>query len=305
MSIAVSTEPETLNKPAALAEPKIWKTYAAAVKQQGDETSHKFTFVFSSGDPDRDNDVIDQLGIDLKAFKDNAVVLWAHDMYTPPIAKVTSTWIRDGKLMGTIEFPETGISARSDEIRMLVSAGFINAVSIGFKPIEWTFDEERNGFNILKSELFELSLVPVPANQDALRQIAEKGLRMPLTIKWAEDLMKAVAEETKEVAVEPAPEPAPEPVPTPAPATPDVLAQMETKIAGLTSTVEALQLQLALAAAAKAATTVAIHKPVPKITTTVRKMNATEREYLKGAIKSALRDRAASEVRKHTGQLED
>ena len=44
----------------------------------------------------------------------------------------------------------------------------LNAVSVGFIPLEWV--ETENGFDILKWELLEFSAVAVPANQDAIAE---------------------------------------------------------------------------------------------------------------------------------------
>jgi hypothetical protein len=44
----------------------------------------------------------------------------------------------------------------------------LNAVSVGFIPLEWI--ETENGYDILKWELLEFSAVAVPANQDAIAE---------------------------------------------------------------------------------------------------------------------------------------
>ncbi len=44
----------------------------------------------------------------------------------------------------------------------------LNAVSVGFIPLEWT--ETKEGYDITKWELLEFSAVAVPANQDAIAQ---------------------------------------------------------------------------------------------------------------------------------------
>jgi HK97 family phage prohead protease len=164
----------------------------AAVKQEGAPDSRKFTFVFSSSEPDRDNDIIDQAGIDLAAFKQNPVVLWAHDHRTPPVARVPATWIRNGKLMGTIEFPPEGTTELSDSVHNLVAAGFIRATSIGFDPTEWTFDEKRGGYNFKKIDLFEVSLVNVPANADALIAAEKAGVDIKPVLDHARGVLDKV-----------------------------------------------------------------------------------------------------------------
>jgi hypothetical protein len=46
--------------------------------------------------------------------------------------------------------------------------GMLNAVSVGFIPLEWT--ENKTGYDITKWELLEFSAVAVPANQDAIAE---------------------------------------------------------------------------------------------------------------------------------------
>ena len=55
-------------------------------------------------------------------------------------------------------------------MRRLWAAGFLNAVSIGFMPKSYTPREgDQGGYVFEDWELLEYSIVPVPANQDALR----------------------------------------------------------------------------------------------------------------------------------------
>lgn len=170
-----------------------WKsTSPAVVKAEG---GRKFTFTFSSGSVDRDRDVIDQQGIDLGPFKANPVVLWAHSYMTPPIGRVSTTWFREGKLMGTVEFAPKGAFPLADSVHDLVAAGFVNATSIGFSPQEWTYDEERRGVNYKRIELWEVSIVPVPSNRDAMIEAAAKGIEVGPVIAWAKDILGRVVEE--------------------------------------------------------------------------------------------------------------
>jgi len=172
-----------------------WKaTTPALVKAEG---NRKFTFTFSSASIDRDRDVIDQAGIDLDPFKSNPVVLWAHSYMTPPIGRVSETWIRDGKLMGSVEFPEKGIYPLADSVHDLVGAGFINATSIGFAPLEYSYDEERRGMNYKRIELWEVSIVPVPANRDALIEAAGKGVGVAPVVAWAKAILGRIEEPTQ------------------------------------------------------------------------------------------------------------
>lgn len=112
---------------------------------------------------DRQGDSIDQAGWDLVNFKSNPVLLWAHDYGSLPIGKVTDINVVDGSLKAVFEFAPEDANPRAAQIQKLYEGGYINASSVGLIP------KERNGHVITKAELLELSLVPVPANQEALR----------------------------------------------------------------------------------------------------------------------------------------
>ena len=135
----------------------------------------------STGAIDRDGEVINPKGIDLKAFKKNPVILAQHMYSRPAIGKATRIKVTDGKLMFKIQFPEEGVNPEADVYRKLYKSGFMNASSIGFVPKEWTDgDGKKAPYRTYdKSELLELSLVSVPANSEALlttRSAVTKGI---------------------------------------------------------------------------------------------------------------------------------
>lgn len=116
----------------------------------------------STSSVDRQGDVIDQNGWELDNYKKNPVMLWAHDYSSLPVAKVSEITVDARGLVASYEFASADGNPMAAQIKELVDGGFINAVSVGFIP------KERNGSVISKSELLEISFVPVPANQDAL-----------------------------------------------------------------------------------------------------------------------------------------
>lgn len=123
----------------------------------------------STAATDRQGEIIAQDGWDLKNFMKNPVMLWAHDYSSLPVAKVTSFPNDLRGLVADYEFAPAEGNPMAQQIKTLVDGGFLNAVSVGFIP------KERNGNTITKSELLEISFVPVPANQEAL-QMAAKSL---------------------------------------------------------------------------------------------------------------------------------
>lgn len=139
-------------------------------KAMASDGSRTVRVVCSSAGIDRMGDIIVQEGIDFSSYRQNPVVLWAHDHRTP-IARVSDIGIVSGKLEATVIFPPEGTLARSDEVHALIQAGIVNAVSIGFDPTRYEPIDPKApwaGYKFLESELLELSFVSVPANKEAL-----------------------------------------------------------------------------------------------------------------------------------------
>lgn len=125
--------------------------------------------VFSSENEDEMGDVVVQNGIDLTQFKKNPVVLWNHNT-DHPIGTVSDIAVTGGKLQGTVKLAITA-SHHALEKYNLAKADVIRSFSIGFVPIEQEpIDPKKpwGGQKYLKSQLLELSLVSVPANNDAV-----------------------------------------------------------------------------------------------------------------------------------------
>ncbi len=129
-----------------------------------------FDWVLSDYSLDRDVERIDPAGWIMKEFKQNPIVLWAHDYWTPAIGKVLSPRVKDGKLIGKVQFgPDSDPLAKM--IREKVESGIISAGSVGFKSkkVEIT-DEDKDEDAVLihrKQILYEFSIVNIPSNQNA------------------------------------------------------------------------------------------------------------------------------------------
>jgi HK97 family phage major capsid protein/HK97 family phage prohead protease len=128
-------------------------------------------FVLSDETPDRMGDIIESAGWDLKEFKKNPIALFGHKSDFP-IGLWRNVGVnKDKELRGHLELAPKGTSPRIDEIRALVDAGILRAVSVGFKPVDYTplnVKEPFGGSRFSKQELVECSLVAVPANPNAL-----------------------------------------------------------------------------------------------------------------------------------------
>ena len=137
--------------------------------------------MLSDETPDRMDDVILSDGWQLDNFKKNPIALFGHRSDFP-IGKWKDLRVVDKQLRGQLELAPKGTSDRIDEIRKLVEADILRAVSVGFRPLESRPREESDwGSFFTKCELVETSLVSVPANPNALA--VAKSLKIsPATI---------------------------------------------------------------------------------------------------------------------------
>lgn len=130
----------------------------------GDRKS--FSFVISDGTPDRMNDIVSLNGIRLNEYRQNPIVLLQHDS-DRPVGRSTSIGVSGGKLRATVELA-SDISPDAAHARNLISGGILKASSIGFMPIAFDINYQRQGFDFHETALLEWSLVSVPAAPGAL-----------------------------------------------------------------------------------------------------------------------------------------
>lgn len=128
-----------------------------------------FKVVLSKEIEDRDGEVVDIDGISIENYVKNPVLLDSHNIHGSVADNVLGRMSNINKtkdasgikmLSGTAEFADTPSGKIA---RMLVENGFVKTVSIGFAVSEYDTSTNR----ISKSELYETSLVSVPANVQA------------------------------------------------------------------------------------------------------------------------------------------
>lgn len=167
----------------------IFKVSTIKPKSLDDDT-RRMRFCFSDETIDRMGDVIAVDGWDLTDFNRNPVCLFAHDSSQPPIGKASDVGPEGSRLMGTIEFAPPETYAFADTVYRLLLGGFLNSVSVGFLPTEFSFvdnDPDRGfGIDFKRQQLLEISVVPVPANANALIDARAKGIDTRPLVEWAE-----------------------------------------------------------------------------------------------------------------------
>ena len=143
----------------------VKKQFTVETKAVGNRS---FLVTASTETPDRTGDIIKADGWDFANYMKNPVILWAHKYDQPPVAKATRVFVANNKLQMEIEFPSAGTDAFADMVFNFLSDGFLNAFSVGFMPLEYA-PNKNGGNDYIKQELLEVSVVPVPANPEALR----------------------------------------------------------------------------------------------------------------------------------------
>lgn len=189
IALAKSPKVGDVAKQKALADAAVRKEFA--VEAAVDTVARTVKFTITTGDVDRDNDVINPMGWDISDYVKAPVVLWAHDHKQPPIARALDVTTAPNGLVSTAQFPDEGVYPFADMIFNLVKGGFIRAASVGFKPDEYSFDDDRHGVNFQRQSLLEWSIVPVPANANALLAASAEGVDIAPLRKWMADLLAA------------------------------------------------------------------------------------------------------------------
>ena len=141
--------------------------------------AHEVEFIISTDTVDRDGERVLPRSFEkhLKLYLDNPVVLWAHNHHEPAVAVMMNHTITDSMMTATDKFA-VDENPQAAVLWKLYSADppFMKAVSVGFIPLDWTFDDEhklvgQDGRTFLESELIEHSLVNVGSNRHALTRI--------------------------------------------------------------------------------------------------------------------------------------
>jgi len=138
---------------------------------------------------DRDGDVMLPSGVDMTDFEKNPVVLFGHDAGRIPIGRADGMRRSRNTLEAKVKFaarPESlpeGQEWVPDTVFDLFQQGVLRAFSVGFtidnareadqKDIEMFGDGVTRV--ITNWKLLEFSVVPIPANQDALVTAISKG----------------------------------------------------------------------------------------------------------------------------------
>ena len=99
-------------------------------------------------------------------FKLPLPVLYQHNS-RQPIGKVIDAKVSKDGIKVRLQLASSGVAGFIDEAWALIKAGLVRGLSVGFDPIEETFDKTFNGVRYLKWRWLELSTVTIAANTEA------------------------------------------------------------------------------------------------------------------------------------------
>ena len=144
--------------------------------EEGDEEELIISGLASTNDIDRSGDIIASDAWNAKDalanYLKNPIILAYHDP-SQPIGKTIEHEIVENGLSITAK-----ISKSAGNIIELIKEGILSAFSVGFMIKDADFDPKSGVFMIKELELFEVSVVSIPANQNALFSI-EKNFSNP------------------------------------------------------------------------------------------------------------------------------
>jgi Escherichia/Staphylococcus phage prohead protease len=159
------------------------RAYSLLTVKRVSEDERVIEGLATSPEPDRMGDIVEPKGAQ---FKLPLPLLMHHDSRQPVGHVISAKVGNDGiaVVARIIKFDEPGsLKDRLDEAWHTVKSGLINGLSIGFRAIERSYNEETNGLHFLSWEWLELSLVSVPANSEAsittVRSLCEAASGQP------------------------------------------------------------------------------------------------------------------------------
>ena len=166
----------------------ILKQYTTTCKQIGPEEDRILEFCITTDSVDRHGDTVASKGWKTAAYLRNPVVLFAHDYDSLPIGKSVALYAFEHGLRSQVKFAPATANPFAEQVFQMCKGGFLNAASVGFIPLKYE-EADREGYypmDISEAELLEWSVVPVPANGEALIAASVAGINVGLVRSWAE-----------------------------------------------------------------------------------------------------------------------
>lgn len=179
-------------------QPRILRKHYVAeeIRPIGGDDQRALSFTIATNIVDRHGDRVEPEGFGLDAYRKNPVVLFAHDTRQPPIARTREIRVEGGRLKAEAIFMDAEMDrfrgGFADSVYRMLKQGYLQATSVGFRPIEFERlsgedGAPSDGLLFKKQDLLEFSIVPVPANPQALIEARGAGIDMRPYLDWVEE----------------------------------------------------------------------------------------------------------------------
>ncbi|OPJ96472.1 phage major capsid protein [Serratia marcescens] len=150
------------------------------------EDERVITGIASTPSPDRDGDILEPDGA---KFRNDTPFLWQHDR-SQPIGSCTPKMVKEGlqitaKLVKPTPDMPSQLAARLDEAWSSIKSGLVKGLSIGFRPIEYSYIDDA-GIRFISWDLLEVSAVTIPANAECSIQTVKSYDRQLLAASGTE-----------------------------------------------------------------------------------------------------------------------
>lgn len=158
----------------------IHRAYSVLTVKAADDDAREIEGIATTPTPDSYDDIVEPKGAEFNLA--HLPLLWQHRS-SDPVGAVTKAKVTNDGISVTAKFAKIAtpgkLKDRLDEAWDSVKAGLVRGLSIGFRAREYAF-LENGGIHFLSWRWLELSLVTIPANEDAgvtaLRSICTKEL---------------------------------------------------------------------------------------------------------------------------------
>lgn len=151
------------------------RAYGLMEIREVSEESRTITGIATTPKIDSYGDIVEPEGVQYRG----PVNLFLYHNTTLPVGNVAFGKATKAGIPFTAKLPdvkeEGTVRERVNEAWHSLKYKLLQAVSIGFKPNEWSYMDESNGIRFTSWEMLELSLVGVPANPDAMIQTVKSA----------------------------------------------------------------------------------------------------------------------------------
>lgn len=123
-------------------------------------------------------------GMNLDRYKKNPILLYDHNSSEMSIGRVNNLRVENNQLVGDVEFDTEDKIGK--KLARKYEKGYMLGFSIGIRITEWSEEKKhikqgQSSSTATKSELFEISAVNLPSNEDALKLYSKDGKSIKLS----------------------------------------------------------------------------------------------------------------------------